>query len=504
MTDRCRLTDEEVFRAAVRAAPGQSRPTLPADQYWRGNVLDAYDRGRWTNLETKLPGYEGGKTWLHRLSPEPGRYYLDFTVGPNAGGFVLAEPVVTDRDQSRWTPVVSLSLGKPIPLLVYTRGPVLPGLYNGPHDYTYRQSIDENNDAYRTPAHDSHFYTDNLRIQHVPKLTEWTAALLNRLAADPVYELTPSDLQLDGPGANGLASLPAEAWERVGKALAAYLASSGEYGYTLDLRRQDPSIDPVMDFLVNTKQGHCGRFASALALMLRSQGIPSRVVVGFHGAADPVNGVYVIRQKQAHAWVEMLTRGRPAEWVRLDPTPASEATAPIPYSLWEWWSDSQRTSQELWGGLVVNYTADVQADLWTRLSTPVTKTVWWTLGSSLSLLIAGGLLTWTGLHWRRRTRRSARQAAVPAAAGYDRLLRLLARYAQLQPRVGQTPRKFASQGRRFLLSIPAAQTYADLPDDIVERLYRVRFGGHSLTEDDAHAIAARLDLLAAGIKKGPT
>ena len=38
-----------------------------------------------------------------------------------------------------------------------------------------------------------------------------------------------------------------------------------------------------MDFLVNVKQGHCERFASALALMLRSQGIPSRVVVGFRG-----------------------------------------------------------------------------------------------------------------------------------------------------------------------------------------------------------------------------
>ena len=130
-------------------------------------------------------------------------------------------------------------------------------------------------------------------------------------------------------------------------------------------------------------------------------------------------------------------------------------------------------------------------------------TLWWMLGSSLSLLTAGGLLTWTGLRWRRRTRRIVRRAAVPAATGYDRLLGLLARHAQLQPRIGETPRKFARQGQRFLLSIPAAQPFADLPDDIVEQLYRVRFGGRTLTEDDAHRIAARLNLLAAALNKGP-
>ena len=292
-----RLSDDEVFRAAVRAGPGQPLPTLPADQYWRGNVLDTYDRGRWTNLEAQAQGFASGKTW-DPLPPQPGRYYLDFTVGPNVGGFVLAEPVLTGQGKSRLTPVQSLGVGKPIPQYVYTRGPVLPGLYNGQHEYIYRQSIDEDKEADRTPSYDHSYYTANLKTAHVPKLTEWTWALLKRLAADPVYKLTPSDLPLDDLGGNQIGLLPMEAWERVGKALSAYLANSGEYGYTLDLRRQDTSIDPVMDFLINTKQGHCGRFASALALMLRSQGIPSRVIVGFHGAADPVNGVYVIRQKQ--------------------------------------------------------------------------------------------------------------------------------------------------------------------------------------------------------------
>ena len=66
--------------------------------------------------------------------------------------------------------------------------------------------------------------------------------------------------------------------EAVARALTEYLAASGEFTYTLDLTRQDRSIDPILDFLFHVKQGHCERYATALALMLRSVGIPARVV----------------------------------------------------------------------------------------------------------------------------------------------------------------------------------------------------------------------------------
>jgi len=54
-----------------------------------------------------------------------------------------------------------------------------------------------------------------------------------------------------------------------------------------------------MDFLLNVKQGHCERFAGALALMLRSQGVQARVVAGFRGAEHKGDGQYVIRQNFA-------------------------------------------------------------------------------------------------------------------------------------------------------------------------------------------------------------
>ena len=50
------------------------------------------------------------------------------------------------------------------------------------------------------------------------------------------------------------------------RALEAYLRESGQFGYTLQMNVVDPSLDPVEDFLVNRKEGHCEYFASALAL----------------------------------------------------------------------------------------------------------------------------------------------------------------------------------------------------------------------------------------------
>ena len=64
-------------------------------------------------------------------------------------------------------------------------------------------------------------------------------------------------------------------------------------------------IDPIEDFVANNPRGHCEYFAAALALMLRSQGIPARVVLGYR--CDEWNGpgkCYQVRQSDAHAWVE--------------------------------------------------------------------------------------------------------------------------------------------------------------------------------------------------------
>ena len=91
------------------------------------------------------------------------------------------------------------------------------------------------------------------------------------------------------------------------------------YDYTLDLLGFD-SGSPVEDFLFSTRRGHCEYFASSMVLMLRSLGIESRFATGYLGAEyNPFEGYYIVRQSNAHAWVEAFMPGE--GWRVFDPTP---------------------------------------------------------------------------------------------------------------------------------------------------------------------------------------
>src|SRR5205823_14365799 len=116
----------------------------------------------------------------------------------------------------------------------------------------------------RAPAEDLiPWYVDRLTLQPLPSLDRWTARLLRRLSADPRYGLAPGQVPPDA-GEQPWLPLP-DRWEGLARALTEYLANSGVYTYTLDLRRQDPDADPVLDFLENVKEGSCERYAAALA-----------------------------------------------------------------------------------------------------------------------------------------------------------------------------------------------------------------------------------------------
>lgn len=92
-----------------------------------------------------------------------------------------------------------------------------------------------------------------------------------------------------------------------------------QFGYTLEMKAG--GSDPLADFLFNVREGHCEYFASAMTLMLRSQGIAARVVTGFQqGEYNETADVFVVRQRQAHAWVEVYFPGTEA-WMPFDPTP---------------------------------------------------------------------------------------------------------------------------------------------------------------------------------------
>jgi protein-glutamine gamma-glutamyltransferase len=92
-----------------------------------------------------------------------------------------------------------------------------------------------------------------------------------------------------------------------------------EFFYTL---APPPLInDPIDEFLFDTRAGFCEHYATAFATLMRAAQIPSRVVVGYQGGTyNPLGGYWVIRQRDAHAWVEVWLKED--GWVRLDPTAA--------------------------------------------------------------------------------------------------------------------------------------------------------------------------------------
>lgn len=93
----------------------------------------------------------------------------------------------------------------------------------------------------------------------------------------------------------------------------------GQYKYSL--KNLPITSNPLEEFLFNYKYGNCEYFASAMAVMLRMAGIPSRLVGGYLGGYyNKTGGYYLVTQKNAHVWVEAYLDGR---WIRLDPTPAS-------------------------------------------------------------------------------------------------------------------------------------------------------------------------------------
>jgi len=103
------------------------------------------------------------------------------------------------------------------------------------------------------------------------------------------------------------------------KIIAAALAyfTQNDFQYTLN----PPPLgdDPIDRFLFKTRSGYCEHFASVFAFLMRAAGIPARIVGGYLGGeVNPYGDYMIVRQADAHVWVEVWLRGK--GWVRVDPT----------------------------------------------------------------------------------------------------------------------------------------------------------------------------------------
>src|SRR5580692_8478136 len=257
------------------------------------------------------------------------------------------------------------------------------------------------------------------------------------------------------------------------------------FGYTLQLPRTAVK-DPIANFLFERKQGHCEYFASAMAVMLRTQGIPSRVVNGFRSDEfNDLTGNYVVRAKDAHAWVEAYFPGY--GWQTFDPTPAGSGGTPQGWdrlalyidamaSFWrEWVVSYDSTHQYMLGQTALNGTRGLWENARTWAAAKYAAMLKWAKRSqgrvqdspmraaiyggaiALALLLLanlGRLVSWMHEKWlQAHPERSPEQAA---AMWYARMARSLAQRGMLKP-ASQTPQEFVKKIDDARLRAPVAR-----------------------------------------------
>ncbi len=382
----------------------------------------------------------------------------------------------------------------------------------------------------------------------LPRLVEWDRRRFSRTAEIAARVLHENGVSLSNT-------------YRAAKTLEGYFLRPGRFTYTLDQSASPPRtplVDPVEHFVAVHGRGHCEYFASALTMMLRSQDIPARIVVGYRGGEyNKLGGYYHVRQRDAHSWVEVyLSRDQvpasmindvPTEaqgvWLRLDPTP-SAAQSFSEHRLLTPISDAASFFEALWNDYILGLNSMRQKEAiykplmdrarrliqdaqnigrslvqgkvwrdrvrgwveWMGMDQPDAVIPWRTigwlalLGGSLVLLVATILRP--SQRNQSRTLRRLRflwnrfpdDRADSDVGFYRQVERLLARQ-RMRRQDTQTQREFVQQVGMELGATPAHQDAPRLLNRIVEAFYRVRFGGHPLDRAEVEAIESALNQL---------
>jgi len=142
-----------------------------------------------------------------------------------------------------------------------------------------------------------------------------------------------------------------------------------KYKYSLDLT-WNPGTDPLEEFLFTAQSGHCEYFASAMAVLLRAAGVPTRLVNGFlMGEYNPVSNTYIIRQSDAHSWVEVYLPE--TGWKEFDPTlPADDQLDTGLIAQLHNYADAVGF---FWNTYVLTYDSDSQGQLFQQAQDSVEK-----------------------------------------------------------------------------------------------------------------------------------
>lgn len=322
---------------------------LPNDPKWRGISLANFDGQRWWNPpeERRYHGLTNGPLDLAEINDSS--LYSGAVPVPRLatlGYRVVMEPLGLDIF---FLAPVPLKIGGDYRIVqiapdgsVYNAHPSgvagleVPqsiGVYSAEADTRDPEPYVRNSVSTDYPAHVANLYLQLPRVD--PRIPE----LARRITA--------------GAASNYLRA----------RAIESYLRTN--FGYTLELPAVRPP-DPLAYFLFERKKGHCEYFASSMTIMLRSLGIPARVVNGFRGGEyNDLTGSYIIREKDAHSWVEVYFPEY--GWVAFDPTPAGTASSQS--AAWARLGLYMDAASELWREWVINYDFSHQMRLSAEIST---------------------------------------------------------------------------------------------------------------------------------------
>jgi transglutaminase-like putative cysteine protease len=303
--------------------------------------------------------------------------------------------------------------------------------------------------------------------------------------------------------ANAMA-VNAHARNRYDEARAIESQLQSDYGYSLDMKAGGP--EPLADFLFNVKVGHCEYFATAMAVMLRTRGIATRVVNGFlPGEYNEAAGAYTVRESDAHSWVEVYFPETNA-WVTFDPTPAAGRSEPIRSGIVGQLEKYAEALELMWFQYVVGYDQQEQRSLATslrnhlfdyqRLLVQTVSTLRRLTLSHVPAILVFGLSMIAAFVFLRASRRVRRlgwrkglqvwpRAPEPETSRvefYERFIRLLEMQG-VKRELHQTPLEFASA-----LGLSEAQA-------ITNAYNRVRFGNDRLADSERTQIESLLSRL---------
>lgn len=480
---RINQTDEVVMRVKLEGDRADD------NLYFRGVALDTFDNQSWSRSKGSSKAViEKGADDLIRIDPAAGSETRTLQT-------IYLEPLDT--------PVL---FALPRAVAIQGNFPVVyKDVYGG---LSYPRNFERT--SYKVFSDRGLPSADQLRADDQP----YIADLRNYVFLPPVFDPRIAKLT---------ETITATSKNRYDKARAVESYLQNNLSYTLE--KKAGGSEPLADFLFNVREGHCEYFASAMAVMLRTQGIATRVVNGFHGGDyNDAAGMTIVRQRNAHAWVEVFFPKEYA-WVPFDPTPFAGQPVSSPTTgiagafnkyleaLESFWiqrfvaydNQEQRSLANTVRSSFVDYQSRIS---WYLNQAQMVLAKWWAevrgdggmknslaaIGYGFAYLAAAVLgillIVWLcrkiiRLHiWQQLWDRFFKKRHASVVEFYSRMQRILADKGWTRE-PHQTPLEFASA--------------TELPEAlrITEKYNRVRFGEKDLSADEAKAIESWLKTLEA-------